>query len=89
MDNNLIINARDIVNKAKGSCIAVNSIQYDSDALAFINDTEVYVHFRNRIYKDINIPLSEIKDIKFDIDDMMKIVHLYSNDGQVVSIFCL
>jgi hypothetical protein len=89
MNNDLIIKARNIVNKSNGSSICINSEIIDSDALSFINDDEVYIHFRNRQYKDITLPLLEINDIKFDDFGGMIMVHLFSNDGQVITIHCL
>jgi hypothetical protein len=89
MNDKLIIEARNILNKSRGFSIAVNSVQHDSDALVFINDTEVYIHFKVREYVDINILLTKIINIEIECNYDMKIIHLYTNDGRVVSVYCL
>jgi hypothetical protein len=88
--NNLIDKARIYINKAHGSSVVINNEVIDADALPFVNDKSVYIHFigRNKV-KPIDITFNKIKDIKFDFVGAMTIITLCLITGSKIFIHCL
>jgi hypothetical protein len=86
--NELLENVKSLINKASGTCIAVNSKIIDSDNIVAMNNESLYIHFSRR-FKDLDVSLSSINDIKFDIVGYMTIAILYLVSGKVISIHCL
>jgi hypothetical protein len=86
----LLDKARNYINKAHGGSVVVNNEVIDSDALSFVNDKSVYIHFlgRNKV-KPIDITFNEIKDVKFDFVGAMTIISLCLVTGSNVLIHCL
>lgn len=86
--NGLLEKVRMFINNADGTCIALNGKLIDSDNIVAINNERMYVHF-TRHFKDIDVMLNNIKDIKFDFVGAMTIAILYLTGEKVVSIHCL